>query len=120
MAGWGARDEAPCFVLALEVLDNLPHDRAVRIGTNSDATWHETRVRGVRPPPLLPPPPPPPPPRKGGAAGRAQAAAAAAVAVPQPLPEGPPEQLTDVLHPLSGARVVSAFAFVHLSSYPIF
>ena len=27
--GWGARDERPCHVIALEVLDNLPHDRVV-------------------------------------------------------------------------------------------
>ena len=27
--GWGARDERPCHVIALEVLDNLLHDRVV-------------------------------------------------------------------------------------------
>ena len=32
-AGWGAVDRAPCFVVALEVLDNLPHDRVARGGT---------------------------------------------------------------------------------------
>jgi hypothetical protein len=26
-AGWGGVDAKPCFVIALEVLDNLPHDR---------------------------------------------------------------------------------------------
>ena len=24
--GWGEVDDEPCFVVALEVLDNLPHD----------------------------------------------------------------------------------------------
>ena len=33
-------DATPCFVLGLEVLDNLPHDRVVRV----DGQWHETRV----------------------------------------------------------------------------
>ena len=40
-AGWGAVDRAPCFVVALEVLDNLPHDRVAR---GDDGAWTQTRV----------------------------------------------------------------------------
>ena len=40
-AGWGAVDRAPCFVVALEVLDNLPHDRVAR---GTDGAWTQTRV----------------------------------------------------------------------------
>ena len=40
-AGWGAVDRAPCFVVALEVLDNLPHDRVAR---GADGAWTQTRV----------------------------------------------------------------------------
>ena len=40
-AGWGAVDRAPCFVVALEVLDNLPHDRVAR---GRDGAWTQTRV----------------------------------------------------------------------------
>ena len=39
-AAWGTRDNAPCFVLALEVLDNLPHDRVVL----GEGGWQETRI----------------------------------------------------------------------------
>ena len=34
-------DDRPCFVLALEVLDNLPHDKVVRVAGGG---WRETRV----------------------------------------------------------------------------
>lgn len=37
---WGPRDDAPCFIIALELLDNLPHDRVVF----ADGVWHETWV----------------------------------------------------------------------------
>ena len=40
-AGWGAVDRAPCFVVALEVLDGLPHDRVAR---GTDGAWTQTRV----------------------------------------------------------------------------
>ena len=39
-AAWGAKDDALCFVLALEVLDNLPHDRVVL----GEGGWQETRI----------------------------------------------------------------------------
>jgi hypothetical protein len=39
-AAWGARYDAPCFVLALEVLDNLPHDRVVL----DESGWKETHI----------------------------------------------------------------------------
>ena len=42
-AAWGDSDNSPCFVLALEVLDNLPHDRVVR----DEAGWKETLVGGI-------------------------------------------------------------------------
>jgi SAM-dependent MidA family methyltransferase len=61
VAGWGGQDAAPCFVLALEVLDNLPHDRVVRRsggGGGGDEDWLETRVAGVRDAPEAPPAPP--------------------------------------------------------------
>lgn len=55
---WGARDASPCVVLACEVLDNLPHDKAVRAdprgrdgATASDErplAWREVRVKGSR------------------------------------------------------------------------
>jgi Putative S-adenosyl-L-methionine-dependent methyltransferase len=34
--------QEPAYVLALEVLDNLPHDKVVR--DNADSPWHETWV----------------------------------------------------------------------------
>ena len=57
-AGWGGVDARPCFVIALEVLDNLPHDRLCRrnSGGNSSSDgssssggdeggeWMQTRV----------------------------------------------------------------------------
>lgn len=57
--GWGARDKRPCHVIALEVLDNLPHDRVVVPDdeeTAEDARggvlrrfvgWKQTRVVAV-------------------------------------------------------------------------
>ena len=46
-AAWGATDASPCFVIALEVLDNLPHDKVVlaTAGDDTDGTWFQTRVR---------------------------------------------------------------------------
>ena len=41
-AGWGAVCRRPCFVLALELLDNLPHDRVVREAPGEP--WQETHV----------------------------------------------------------------------------
>ena len=56
VAGWGGPDAVPCFVLALEVLDNLPHDRVVRRGgAGGGDDWLETRVAGVRDAPEAPP-----------------------------------------------------------------
>ena len=42
-------DDEPCFVVALEVLDNLPHDRVVRVrfergGGGGEGRWLQTRV----------------------------------------------------------------------------
>eukprot|EP00850_Spirogloea_muscicola_P009944 SM000057S18374 [mRNA] locus=s57:180693:183992:- [translate_table: standard] len=37
---WGPSDDTPCFVIMLEVLDNLPHDRIVRQGPIGP--WLET------------------------------------------------------------------------------
>eukprot|EP00850_Spirogloea_muscicola_P004023 SM000017S02763 [mRNA] locus=s17:101256:104655:+ [translate_table: standard] len=37
---WGPPDDTPCFVIMLEVLDNLPHDRIVRQGPIGP--WLET------------------------------------------------------------------------------
>ena len=59
--GWGARDERPCHVIALEVLDNLPHDRVVLPDDDEEtaeddrgggalrrfAGWKQTRVVAV-------------------------------------------------------------------------
>ena len=39
-AAWGARSEEACAVVALEVLDNLPHDKVVRKG----AEWQQAMV----------------------------------------------------------------------------
>ena len=36
-AGWGGIDTKPCFVIALEVLDNLPHDRLCWINASSSS-----------------------------------------------------------------------------------
>lgn len=57
-ATWGARDASPCVVLACEVLDNLPHDKAVRAdprGRDGSApqgerplAWREVRVKGAK------------------------------------------------------------------------
>ena len=54
-AAWGATDASPCFVVALEVLDNLPHDKVVLATTGDengfarrdprDKIWFQTRVR---------------------------------------------------------------------------
>ena len=47
-AAWGAADAAPCFVVALEVLDNLPHDKVVlgpRSTTEALESWFQTRVQ---------------------------------------------------------------------------
>jgi len=37
---WGGVDERPCYVIMLEVLDNLPHDRVC----NTSDGWMQTRV----------------------------------------------------------------------------
>ena len=48
---WGAKDASPCFVVALEVLDNLPHDKVIfrkdseRGGHGDHDGWFQTRVR---------------------------------------------------------------------------
>ena len=48
---WGAKDASPCFVVALEVLDNLPHDKVIfrkdseRGGHGDHHGWFQTRVR---------------------------------------------------------------------------
>ena len=41
---WGPVDEDACFVVALEVLDNLPHDRVTRVHENTSATTDETKM----------------------------------------------------------------------------
>ena len=41
---WGPVDEDACFVVALEVLDNLPHDRVTRVNENTSATTDETKM----------------------------------------------------------------------------
>lgn len=98
-AGWGPADTAPCVFLALEVLDNLPHDRLVR----RDGVWLETRVTGMQPPSA---PLPAPLQRKGGEAGRLAAAAArAAASVEQ---EG--ERLALVEAPLSDPLMARCLA----------
>jgi hypothetical protein len=91
-AGWGAPSGEACFVLALEVLDNLPHDRAVRRGGG----WWETRVEGVRPAAAAGAP------RSAKARKRAAAAAKEGGAVAAEAAE--PEALREVLAPLNGAR----------------
>lgn len=43
--GWGETREEPCVVIACELLDNLPHDRAVCLSSGNGAeSWAETRV----------------------------------------------------------------------------
>ena len=44
-SAWGGEEDSlsPCFVLMLEVLDNLPHDRVER--KHSVQEWKETRVQ---------------------------------------------------------------------------
>ena len=38
-------DDSDCFVIAMEVLDNLPHDKVTRYGEiNGDARWTESHV----------------------------------------------------------------------------
>lgn len=45
LRGGGISNLAPCFVLALEVLDNLPQDKAVLLrNANGEASWYETVV----------------------------------------------------------------------------
>ena len=41
--GWGETQKQPCFVIALEVLDNLPHDKVVSV----DNCWMETRIVAI-------------------------------------------------------------------------
>lgn len=46
-APWPRARAEPCFVMALEVLDNLPHDRVVRPrGEGGSDGWRETVVVG--------------------------------------------------------------------------
>ena len=40
---WGETDEEECFVIALEVLDNLPHDRVWR-PKRGEGEWYQTEV----------------------------------------------------------------------------
>ncbi len=42
---WGRRDWQHCFVLAMEVLDNLPHDRVTRNDEQSE--WRQTVVHSI-------------------------------------------------------------------------
>ena len=45
LAGWQATNnvgEEPCVVLAMEVLDNCPHDRVCRAGPSQP--WQQTAV----------------------------------------------------------------------------
>jgi len=41
--GWGEVDETPCFVVALEVLDNLPHDK-LAFDNARTKKWYQTMV----------------------------------------------------------------------------
>lgn len=41
-SGWGHVEEQPCWVIMLEVLDNLPHD--LIYSENQVATWMEVWV----------------------------------------------------------------------------
>lgn len=50
----GLRDARPCFVMALEVLDNLPHDKIVAFGDPTAPTWCETHVEALDDSELLP------------------------------------------------------------------
>eukprot|EP00850_Spirogloea_muscicola_P012604 SM000082S22846 [mRNA] locus=s82:259946:263367:- [translate_table: standard] len=45
---WGHPDDTPCFVIMLEVLDNLPHDRIIRQGPIGP--WLETYLVEMPPP----------------------------------------------------------------------
>lgn len=46
---WVGPSEEPCFILAMEVLDNLPHDRCVntKSGIADGSVWHETVISTV-------------------------------------------------------------------------
>lgn len=44
-AGWGGVDTKPCFVIALEVLDNLPHDRLCWNATPASNDSQGTHLR---------------------------------------------------------------------------
>ena len=46
---WGTPSGEPCFILAMEVLDNLPHDRCVYTTSNysEEKSWHQTVVSAV-------------------------------------------------------------------------
>lgn len=98
VAGWGDPDEAPCFVIALEVLDNLPHDRVHRDGSAS-SSWLEARVAGVRDAPEAEQP------QEAAPRGRARARALAAPAQAAPPALDDSETLREVLAPLSGASL---------------
>ena len=113
VAGWGGPDDAPCFVLALELLDNLPHDRVVRRGGGGAAggEWQETRVAGVRDAPEAPPAPVTA--EAAAPRGRERARALASAAA-QPAPHesiavaadaDAHETLREVLVPLAGASL---------------
>lgn len=50
LAAAGVTDGRPCAVVACEVLDNLPHDKVVRLAATPDAAagdWHEVHVARV-------------------------------------------------------------------------
>ena len=121
VAGWGGPDDAPCFVLALELLDNLPHDRVVRRGGGGGGgggEWLETRVAGVRDAPEAPPAPP----AEAAPRGRERARALASAAQPaqrEAAADGDAhETLREVLVPLAGASLRCAcFGVVRLTRF---
>jgi len=47
-ARWGPVDDAKCFVVALEVLDNLPHDRVLLLRDDASNSGNETRLAQTR------------------------------------------------------------------------
>lgn len=96
VAGWGDPDDAPCFVIALEVLDNLPHDR---VHQDAASSWLEARVAGVRDAPEAEQP------QEAAPRGRARARALAAPTQAAPPALDDSELLREVLSPLSGASL---------------
>ena len=110
VAGWGGVDDAPCFVLALELLDNLPHDRVVRnasAAAGGAESWLETRVAGVRDAPPEAPHQAPAAEAEAAPRGRERARALATSAqrgLPAPPVDADVEEtLREVMVPLAGA-----------------